>query len=69
MITGNRGEIKMKSNGTKTSAFGSPGRFGHDSTEFYSGRLYEGLKGDNKVEYTENPIPPTVINRAIQKSM
>ena len=56
------------SNGTKTSSFGSPGRFGHDSSEFYSSRLYEGLQGDNKIEYVENPISPTIINRTIAKS-
>ena len=26
---------------TKTSAFGSPGRAGHDSSSFYAGKLYD----------------------------
>ncbi|MBF0475440.1 MAG: site-specific DNA-methyltransferase [Deltaproteobacteria bacterium] len=34
--------------GTRTSAFGSPGRVNHDATSFYDSRLYEGLdKGDD----------------------
>ena len=39
-----------KKNGTKTSAFGSPGRINHNSTPFYKSRLYEGLP---KEEFTK----------------
>jgi modification methylase len=42
---------------TKTSAFGSPGRAGHDSTAFYAGKLYDGQSQGQAVEYTENPLP------------
>lgn len=42
---------------TKTSSFGSPGRISHDSTPFYSSKLYEGLPEDKGLEYIENPIP------------
>lgn len=62
------GKKHNRHNGTKTSSFGSPGRFGHDSSKFYSSRLYEGLKSDIKVKYIENPIPQTIINRTILKS-
>ena len=34
--------IKRKKSGTGTSAFGSPGREGHDAAAFYAGKLYEG---------------------------
>lgn len=42
---------------TQTSAFGAPGRYGHDSTRFYSSRLYEGLAQGTKIPYEENPLP------------
>lgn len=48
--------------GTKTSAFGAPGRIGHDSTEFYQGRLYEGVNTGKKMTYIENEIPNTVLD-------
>ena len=42
---------------TKTSAFGSPGRAGHDSSTFYASKLYnDQLKEGNSV-YVENEIP------------
>jgi len=43
--------------GTKTSAFGSPGRINHDSSSFYTSKLYEGKKPDKKVRFIENPLP------------
>ena len=62
----------MKNNqrkrGTKTSSFGSPGRINHDSTTFYTGRLYEGLPKEQKVEYVENPIPPEFLDKIFCKS-
>ena len=42
---------------TKTSAFGSPGRAGHDSSAFYAGKLYDGQPRGLDVPYNENPIP------------
>lgn len=53
---------------TKTSAFGVPGRIGHDSSEFYNGRLYEGLKEQKNVQYIENEIGPAVLNTVFPKS-
>jgi site-specific DNA-methyltransferase (adenine-specific) len=62
----------MKSNGRKrgtvTSAFGSPGRIGHDSTKFYNSRLYEDQKATPNVEYIENPISPSVLDKIYCKS-
>lgn len=54
--------------GTKTSSFGTPGRISHDSTAFYTSKLYEDLSGEKKVEYTENPVPPESLNKILQKS-
>ena len=57
-----------RSKGTQTSSFGTPGRFGHDSTRFYASRLYEGLPQERRVKYQENPVPANIANRIIGKS-
>jgi site-specific DNA-methyltransferase (adenine-specific) len=54
--------------GTKTSAFGSPGRVKHDSTSFYASRLYEGLPKEEIVEYIENPVPSEFLDKVFCKS-
>jgi site-specific DNA-methyltransferase (adenine-specific) len=54
--------------GTVTSSFGSPGRIGHDSTKFYSSRLYEGQELQSKVTYIENTIDPSLLNKIYCKS-
>lgn len=59
---------KYQRKGTQTSAFGVPGRIGHDSSKFYSGKLYEGLLQQKSVEYTENEISPLVLNKIYCKS-
>ncbi|MCJ7585909.1 MAG: site-specific DNA-methyltransferase [Anaerolineales bacterium] len=48
---------------TKTSAFGTPGRVGHDSSSFYAGKLYDGQPRGQDVPYFENPIPPKSLDR------
>ncbi|MGA9049279.1 MAG: site-specific DNA-methyltransferase [Dehalococcoidia bacterium] len=53
---------------TSTSSFGTQGRISHDSSKFYNGKLYEGLKKDNKTFYIENKIPVKYINRVFCKS-
>jgi len=58
----------MTRKGSKTSAFGSPARISHDSTVFYSRRLYEGLPREEAVKYTETPLPPGCVNRIFCKS-
>ena len=60
--------MTKKSRGTKTSAFGSPGRVNHDSSEFYKSRLYEGLPTEKKVEFVENEIPDDIANRIFCKT-
>jgi modification methylase len=54
--------------GTKTTSFGSPGRFGHDSSRFYASRLYEGITVAQKYNYVENPLPEQVRNKIFCKS-
>jgi DNA modification methylase len=62
----------MKTNrrkrGTKTSSFGSPGRINHDSTAFYTSKLYEELPKEHKVEYVEEPIPQGFLDKIFCKS-
>ena len=53
---------------TKTSRFGAPGRVSHDSSGFYSSRLYEGLPKEKRVLYVENSIPKKYLNRIFCKS-
>ncbi len=60
-----RGQMKR---GTKTSSFGSPGRINHDSTAFYTSKLYKGLPKEKKVEYSENLIDPQFIDNIFCKS-
>lgn len=57
-----------RKNGTKTSAFGSPRRINHDSTKFYSSRLYESLPKEHTSEYIENTIPTKLIDRVFCES-
>jgi len=57
-----------KRTGTRTSAFGSPGRVNHDSTPFYASKLYEGLPKEEITEYVENPIPPEFLDKIFCKS-
>ena len=54
--------------GTKTSAFGSPGRINHDSTPFYTSRLYEGLPKEEVVKYVENPILSEFLDKIFCKT-
>ena len=64
----NNNNNRSKRNGTKTSAFGSPGRFGHDSSQFYASRLYEDIAVGSKVEYIENSITVESTNKIFCKS-
>lgn len=58
----------QRKNGTKTSAFGSPGRINHDSTSFYKSRLYRDLPKEQTIKYIENPIPPEFLSQIFCKS-
>ena len=54
--------------GTETSSFGVPGRIGHDSSKFYSSRLYDGKKIKIPSKYIENKIGQKVLNKIYCKS-
>lgn len=58
----------QKKIGTKTSAFGSPGRINHDSSSFYKSRLYEGLPKEETIKYEENPIPLQFLDKIFASS-
>jgi modification methylase len=53
---------------TKTSAFGSPGRAGHDSSAFYAGKLYDSQAQGEEAAYVENPIPPDSLDHIFRHS-
>ena len=58
-----------KKQGSQTSAFGSPSRVNHDSSKFYSSKLYEDLpKAKEDVIFEENIIPPNKINKIFYSS-
>jgi DNA modification methylase len=59
---------KRTSTSTSTSSFGTPGRVSHDSSKFYTSRLYEAVPGASNVDYIENPIPQTHLNQIFCKS-
>ncbi len=54
--------------GTETSAFGSPGRIGHNSTKFYNSRLYDGQIVKPPARYIENTIELPVLNKIFCKT-
>lgn len=64
----NKKPDSQKHFGTKTSSFGTPGRINHDSSKFYKSRLYEGLRNEKKINYTENKINENKINKFFCKS-
>jgi site-specific DNA-methyltransferase (adenine-specific) len=61
-------KTNQRKRGTQTSSFGSPGRINHDSTAFYTSKLYEGLPKEQKVNYAENLIPQQFLDKIFCKS-
>jgi len=53
---------------TETSAFGTSGHVSHDSSRFYTSRMYAGLNQGKQIEYSENPVPPEVLDRILCQS-
>lgn len=55
---------------TRTSAFGTPGRIGHDSSEFYNSKLYDALRrdGSGKGRHSENVVPISSLDTIFLKS-
>ena len=54
---------RARKTGTRTAAFGSPGRVSHDSRNFYGKRLYAGLPQEGTVSYQENELPAEAKNQ------
>jgi len=59
---------RPRKTGTRTAAFGSPGRVSHDAREFYGKRLYAGLPREEEVPYWENPLPGNAVNAIFCRS-
>jgi DNA modification methylase len=57
-----------KRKSTKTSAFGTSGRYGHDSSSFYSSKLYSQIPTGEEIDYIENHISPELLNMIFCKS-
>ena len=57
-----------RKNGTKTSSFGTSGRFNHDSSKFYSGKMYAKIDSSAMVIEKENTLSPNVIDKLFSKS-
>ncbi|MGB4669583.1 MAG: site-specific DNA-methyltransferase [Bacillota bacterium] len=60
--------MRQRRERTKTSSFGTAGRISHDSSRFYSSRLYDELEVPSDIEYIENPIDESLLNRIYCKS-
>jgi len=60
--------MNRRKKGTKTSKFGISGRISHDSTDFYTSRLYEDLPKEENVQYMENEISEKFLNKVFLKS-
>ncbi|MBM4249152.1 MAG: site-specific DNA-methyltransferase [Euryarchaeota archaeon] len=59
---------KRRRKGTRTSAFGSPGRICHDSSAFYGSRMYAGMKAAAPGAQAESAVPAEVLDRILCKS-
>lgn len=53
---------------TQTSPFGTSGRISHNSTPFYTSRLYQGMKGIEGGGDAQNTVPGEYLNRLFCKS-
>ena len=53
---------------TSTSSYGSSGRTSHDSSIFYSSRLYEDFEETQISKYVENKIPADILNNIFFQS-
>jgi DNA modification methylase len=63
-----KSQSSRKGKGTRTSAFGSPGRANHDSTDFYDSRLYQDQQPAEPVSYHETQLPEVSQNKLFCKS-
>lgn len=56
---------QYKTEGTKTSSFGTNGRINHDSSKFYNSRLYKDLSCRRKLLKETNNFPAKYLNKII----
>jgi modification methylase len=54
--------------GTSSSSFGSSGRENHDSSRFYSSRMYASLPKEETGPFSENPLPLGVLDTIMCRS-
>ncbi len=59
---------RPRKTGTRTTAFGSPGRVSHDSRAFYGKRLYTGLPPEGEVSCQETSLPEEARNAIFCRS-
>jgi modification methylase len=57
-----------KRKSTRTSAFGSPGRVSHDSSDFYASRLYQEQPAPPTAGEADVPAPPETLDQLYLKS-
>jgi site-specific DNA-methyltransferase (adenine-specific) len=63
-----KNKTRTSTKGTKTNSFGSKGRSSHDSSDFYSGKIYDGIPKEESKEYKENSINNNYLNKIFCKS-
>lgn len=61
-------KFNRRKKGTETSSFGVSARINHDSSRFYSSRLYEGLTPKKQVIFIENKIDQKFLNKVFCKT-
>ncbi|MCE1246852.1 MAG: site-specific DNA-methyltransferase [Firmicutes bacterium] len=59
---------EKKKKGTSARSFGASTRENHDSSGFYKSRMYEGLSMPENVDFLENPVEETNLNKIFCKS-
>jgi len=59
---------RSKHQATATTAFGTSGKYSHDSSRFYASRLYEGQPQEQVLPYSENDVPSSVLDQIVPKS-
>ncbi|MBS7631677.1 site-specific DNA-methyltransferase [Candidatus Bathyarchaeota archaeon] len=58
-------KVSLTSKGTSTSTFGVSKREGHDSSFFYSRKLYHMVEIDEKMLDIENPVPSNILDKVL----
>ena len=56
-------ENARRKKGSRTSKFGTSKRESHDSSMFYGGKLYQGLRVDEGSAEVENPVPAEILDK------